>query len=85
MHPLTARLFGFPKAIAHGMWTAARVLSALEGRLPEAFVYEARFRAPVLLPTKVAFRASEAAGGWDATLTDARSERLHLAGSVRPL
>ena len=34
LHPLTAKLFGFPTAIAHGMWTKARCLAALEGRLP---------------------------------------------------
>ena len=33
---LTAKLFGFPRAIAHGMWTKARCLAALEGRLPDA-------------------------------------------------
>ena len=31
MHPLTARLFGFQSAIAHGMWTKARCLAALAG------------------------------------------------------
>ena len=36
LYPLTARLFGFRRAIAHGMWTKARCLAALEGRLPEA-------------------------------------------------
>jgi hypothetical protein len=34
---LGARLFGFPGPIAHGMWTKARALAALEGRLPEAY------------------------------------------------
>ncbi|HEY5430155.1 MAG TPA: MaoC/PaaZ C-terminal domain-containing protein, partial [Solirubrobacteraceae bacterium] len=29
VHPLSARLFGFPAAIAHGMWTKARCLAAL--------------------------------------------------------
>ena len=36
LYPLTARAFGFPRAIAHGMWLKARTLAALEGRLPEA-------------------------------------------------
>ncbi len=34
VHPLTARLFGFPSAIAHGMWTKARCLAALGHRAP---------------------------------------------------
>ncbi|MFJ3189391.1 MaoC/PaaZ C-terminal domain-containing protein [Streptomyces halstedii] len=30
LHPLTARLFGFPRHIAHGMWTVARCLAEAE-------------------------------------------------------
>ena len=33
---LTAKAFGFKRAIAHGMWVKARVLGALSGRLPDA-------------------------------------------------
>ena len=33
MHALTAKAFGFPRAIAHGMWTKARCLAALEPSL----------------------------------------------------
>jgi acyl dehydratase len=55
MHSLTARLFGFPAAIAHGMWTKARCLAALEGRLPDAFSVEVSFRKPILLPATVVF------------------------------
>jgi hypothetical protein len=58
LHGLTAKAFGFPRAIAHGMWTKARCLAAL--RLPDAFAVEARFRKPVLLPSRVTF--GEAAG-----------------------
>ena len=44
---LTARPLGFPRAIAHGMWTVARCGAALPGhRRP------ARFRAPVTLPSR---------------------------------
>ncbi|MDT0380693.1 MaoC/PaaZ C-terminal domain-containing protein [Streptomyces sp. DSM 42041] len=31
LHPLTARAFGFPRAIAHGMWTFARCLAETSG------------------------------------------------------
>jgi hypothetical protein len=55
MHPLTARLFGFPSAIAHGMWTKARCLAALQGRLPGAFTVKVSFRKPILLPAAVEF------------------------------
>jgi hypothetical protein len=53
MHGLAAKAFGFPRAIAHGMWTNARCLAAL--RLPDAFTAEVRFRKPILLPSTVTF------------------------------
>ncbi|WP_181793709.1 MaoC/PaaZ C-terminal domain-containing protein [Streptomyces sp. WELS2] len=55
LHPLTARLFGFPRAIAHGMWTLARCLAA--HGTPARAVVRARFRAPVPLPGTVAYGA----------------------------
>ncbi|MFF1689156.1 MULTISPECIES: MaoC/PaaZ C-terminal domain-containing protein [unclassified Streptomyces] len=53
LHPLTARLFGFPRAIAHGMWTVARCL-AEHGAEGEVQV-RAAFKAPVLLPASVTY------------------------------
>ena len=52
---VTARPFGFPSAIAHGMWTAARALAAVESTLPDSYRYEVAFRRPVLLPSAVHF------------------------------
>lgn len=53
LHPWAAKAFGFPRAIAHGMWTAAAVAAAVENRLPDAPVFAVRFRRPVLLPSTV--------------------------------
>jgi acyl dehydratase len=53
LHGWSAKPFGFPRAIAHGMWTKARCLSSL--RLPDAFTADVRFKKPVLLPSKVKF------------------------------
>ncbi|MCW2541810.1 MAG: MaoC domain protein dehydratase [Frankiales bacterium] len=50
---MSARLFGFRRAIAHGMWLQARLLSCFEGRLPDQFVVECEFRKPVPLPGDV--------------------------------
>ena len=55
LHPLAARLFGMKSNIAHGMWTKARCLAALEGELPEAYTVEVRFKLPIFLPSKVTF------------------------------
>jgi acyl dehydratase len=81
-HALTARLFGFPRAIAHGMWTKARCLAAFEGRLPDAFTVDVRFKKPVLLPAKVSFHAGKQDDGRAFELFDARSGKPHLSGLI---
>jgi hypothetical protein len=76
---LLARAFGFPRTIAHGMWSKARCLAALEGRLPEVYTVEVAFKLPILLPATVALRTS---GDWKFSLHDAKSAKPHLAGTV---
>ncbi|WP_405624669.1 MaoC family dehydratase [Streptomyces sp. NBC_01396] len=78
LHPLTARLFGFPRAIAHGMWTVARCLAAHGA--PERARLEAEFRAPVLLPGSVTY----AANGGRFELRGSEG-RVHVSGRVTPL
>ncbi|MBP0589053.1 acyl dehydratase [Paraburkholderia sp. LEh10] len=48
---LSAKAFGFPRAIAHGMWTLARACAALQPpkRLADATL-AGEFKAPLLLP-----------------------------------
>jgi acyl dehydratase len=78
-----ARLFGFPGPIAHGMWSKARCLAALEGRLPERYRVDVAFKVPVPLPSTVTFTATEAgAGGWRFGLHAAKSGKPHLSGEV---
>jgi acyl dehydratase len=87
LHALTARLFGFPAAIAHGMWTKARSLAALEGRLAPAYTVEVAFKRPILLPATVAFAEAppgSARGAISFGVRDAGKGTPHLAGSVRP-
>ncbi|SFJ52098.1 MaoC like domain-containing protein [Amycolatopsis sacchari] len=84
LHPLTAKLFGFPSAIAHGMWTKARVLAAFEGRLPDAYTVDVRFKLPVLLPAKVAFTSWQTETGWAFELWNARKPKPHLEGTISP-
>ncbi|GGZ15582.1 MaoC/PaaZ C-terminal domain-containing protein [Streptomyces poonensis] len=80
LHPLTARLFGFPRAIAHGMWTVARCLA--EHGTPEAAFVRAEFRAPVPLPATVTYAAD---GTRFALLGGGERQRLHVLGEVRRL
>jgi MaoC dehydratase-like protein len=82
LHALTARLFGFPRAIAHGMWTKARCLAAFEGRLPDAYTVDVRFKLPMLLPAKCGFTSRATDEGWTFDLFDARKGKPHLTGSI---
>lgn len=51
---LMARLLGFPRPIAHGMWSLARAAATLSPQTPlENAVLEGSFRAPLLLPGRV--------------------------------
>ncbi|GAB3429458.1 MaoC/PaaZ C-terminal domain-containing protein [Flindersiella endophytica] len=82
LHPLSARLFGYRRPIAHGMWTKARCLAAFQGRLPDAYTAEVSFAAPILLPSTVSFGASRSAQDWDFEVRT-RSDRVALRGTVR--
>jgi acyl dehydratase len=75
LYPLTARLFGFRRAIAHGMWTVARCLAA--GGSAGVRV-RARFLAPVLLPGTVTYGA-DGSGRFELR---GDGGRLHLVGEV---
>jgi len=84
LHGLTARLLGQPRALAHGMWTKARCLAALQGHLPEAYTVEVAFKLPVLLPATVAFASWSEEAERRFALHDARSGKPHLTGAVTP-
>lgn len=79
LHPLSARLFGFPKPIAHGMWTKARAVAALDERLPAACTVDVEFRKPLLLPATVGFATRQLPDGW-AFAVRSRSGSAHLYG-----
>jgi acyl dehydratase len=82
---LTAKAFGFKRAIAHGMWVKARALAALSGRLPEAMAVDVVFRKPLLLPSTVTLSTAPVDGGWDLAVRNTGSGAEHLLGTVRPL
>lgn len=85
MHSLTAKPLGFPGAIAHGMWTKARCLAALESRLPDAFTVDVRFRRPILLPARVEFASLAEGDEITFAVREARRQTPHLDGHVRVL
>ncbi len=85
MSALSARAFGFPRAIAHGMWTAARCLGALEGRLTAPFASDVEFRAPVPLPGTVELLTAVADKDPRFEVRPRGKDRVNLTGSVTPL
>jgi acyl dehydratase len=82
LHPWTAKAFGFPRAIAHGMWTAAHTIAALQGRLPAALTYDVVFGKPLLLPSTVELCTAADGDGWRLEVRGRRGR--HLTASVRP-
>ncbi len=52
IHPMSARAFGFRKAIAHGMWSKATCLAKIKN-LPDAYSVDVAFKLPIFLPSEV--------------------------------
>lgn len=85
LYGLTAKAFGFPRQIAHGMWSKARCVAMLDPRLPGAVRVDVAFKKPILLPGRVAFGSRPLPGAgrtpdWAFSLTDPRSGAPHLLG-----
>lgn len=85
MHSLTAKPLGFAGAIAHGMWTKARCLAALESRLPDAFAVDVRFRKPIQLPCRIEFLGSGENDEIAFAVRGAKRHTPHLDGHVKPV
>jgi acyl dehydratase len=84
-NPIAAKLFGFPTAIAHGMFSAAAVLANIEGQLPAAVKYSVRFAKPVVLPARAGLYVDRISDGWQLTLRNLTKGDPHLTGTVTSL
>jgi hypothetical protein len=82
LYPWSAKALGFPRQIAHGMWTKARSIAAIENRLPEQVTVDVAFKKPVLLPGAVEFRVDQ---GEDVrfALVSPKDGAPHLLGRSR--
>ncbi|MCZ4077089.1 MaoC/PaaZ C-terminal domain-containing protein [Rhodococcus sp. H36-A4] len=80
---LGAKAFGFPKTIAHGMWSAAAALQIIEGRIPENVTYSVRFGKPIVLPATVNLYAESVGTGWDLSLLNPKKGYPHLTATLR--
>jgi len=84
LYPLTARAFGFPRQIAHGMWTKARCVAALDNRLPDAVTVRVEFKKPVFLPGSVGLGTRIGADDVAFSLTRPKDGAPHLVGRAVP-
>lgn len=85
---LSAQLFGFPGAIAHGLWTQARALALLQAASPATVLQAASlttvFKRPVLLPARASLWQAQASTGQTVfEVRDARGEQVHLRSELR--
>jgi MaoC like domain len=80
-----AKLFGFPAAIAHGMFSAAAVLANVEGHLPDAVSYSVKFGKPIILPASPGLYIDRVQAGWDLSLRNMKKGYPHLTGEIRAL
>ena len=86
---LSARLFGFRRAIAHGMWTHARALAALLPREPLSQAEVAvDFKTPLFLPARATLwtrhqpKTSSDAGVLF-EVRNSKGDKPHLRGQLR--
>jgi len=84
MSALLARLFGFKRAIAHGMWTQARALSCL---LPphalDAASVAVDFKTPLFLPSRASLWTARKLGDALFEVRDAKGAKPHLRGHLQ--
>jgi len=77
----TARLLGFPAAIAHGMWSLARSLAEIgEESLGPQVRVASNFKLPILLPAWVTFLSRSDERGTRFLLADHAGQKPHLSG-----
>jgi len=79
----SAKLFGFKRAIAHGMWSLAHCAALLqEAGAPEPKELLVQFKQPLFLPGKVAMKFQKNGDAYDFALIARNADKMHLSGSL---
>ena len=86
---VTAKLFGFKRAIVHGMWSLARCVAEMEEEVralsTAPMALDVTFKTPVLLPCHVAFVAHRDGPAMRFGLRASDGAKPHLVGRVGPV
>jgi len=80
---LSAKMFGFKRAIAHGMWSLAHCAALLQqAGAPEPKELLVQFKQPLFLPGKVAMKFQKKGDSYDFALIARNADKTHLSGSL---
>ena len=85
IHALSAKAFGFPRAIAHGMWTHAHALALLEQQASwkgGALRVSCNFKKPLYLPGSAQLNWLTGDKRWDYQVLNANGSAPHLIGRI---
>ena len=86
MSDLTARAFGFPRAIAHGMWSLGRLASDFEAaQFDGGCELNVNFKLPIFMPAWLMLQRWDIENGVAFVLRDAQGEKPHLTGTLKAL
>src|SRR4051812_7186541 len=86
MSDLSARAFGFPRAIAHGMWSLARAASDFDAaQFNGGCELSVNFKLPIFLPSWLTLQRWVVENGSEFALRDAQGEKPHLTGTLKSL
>lgn len=85
LHALSAKAFGFPRAIVHGMWSKARAIALLaeEADLNSGPVrIDCSFKTPLFLPATATLSWDRQDRQWPFMLLNAKGSAPHLEGAI---
>jgi hypothetical protein len=86
MSDLTARAFGFPRAIAHGMWSLGRLASDFEpAQFDGGCELAVNFKLPIYMPSWLTLHRWPIENGAGFALRDAQGEKPHVTGTLMSL
>lgn len=83
LYGITAKLFGFPRAIAHGMWSLATSVSYVyKPQTNEHVTISCRFKTPFFLPGEALLRRDEQAHLTGFNLVSSTDKTPYLEGKI---
>ncbi len=86
MSDLTAKAFGFPRAIAHGMWSLARLASDFEpAQFDGGCELTVSFKLPIYMPAWLMLQRWGIENGVAFALRDAQGDKPHVTGTLKSL